>query len=105
MAFFQNRIVSIEVFQSIWGSIFSATFLSLLFGVPWFRLIFAKSIKYQSKRKFVFSFLSVGIAIFFYKPISTAPAEGILVNILFCLLLIMLVYPCTMVFNQGASKL
>jgi hypothetical protein len=104
-AWLQNRSVSSDLFQSKWGPIFSATVLSLFFGFPWFRLIFANSIKHQSMRKFVFSYLSLGIAIIFYKPISTAPGEGILINIILCLFLIILAYPCTMIFNKGASKL
>ncbi len=96
---YMKRIASGEAIESLAATTAIILAVAVSAGTPWFKLIFSKHESPQKFRKYVFSTAAIGISAFFYKEISTAPAEGIGYNIIFCIALIMLAYPITAGFS------
>jgi len=102
---YMSKIAAGKAIESLGSTIFIILIVSVICGIPWFRLIFSKSKNNQMPRKVGFSILSFCIALLFYSSIATAPMEGIGYNILFCVLLILIVYPITRILNTNAKNL
>jgi len=100
-----GKIASGEVQESLVSTMLTILTFSILFGIPWFRLVFLKSHEGKVERKFAFSILPFSIALYFYPVISEAPSEGVGYNIVLCMFLILVVYPVTKIFGSSAKNL
>ncbi len=59
---------------------------------PWFRAFIIANRKGQQPRVIIFSVVALSICALFYKQISTAPVEGKGYYLLFCLIIIWIIY-------------
>lgn len=108
LALFSNSSTSQLVVGKIienWSTtILPIVSISIFCGFPWFKLILTEFDICHVPRKIGFSIFSFCIALFFYEPISKAPAEGVIYNTLFCVLLILIVYPITRILNLSEAN-
>jgi len=102
---YMRKIIDGVAIENLGSPIIATVTVSVICGIPWFRLIFSKCKSNQVPRKICFSVLSFCIALFFYPSIAKAPMEGIGYNIIFCVFVIFIVYPITRILNINTKDL